>query len=740
MQRPSRYFISYGRGRIRHWQCGSSRRHFTAIAPVLQNSPSQLTIQSLVATPVDYARSILDIPLDVTPHPLRTMDSQTLKHLTKRELRHLHSIEFGSMEEKADACFIVSTTMRELLHSDVKQASHIYHLLTDEEMKHVVFRHVIDTVQSDDAAKVYMQFIAQPKSHETRSNFTKTLLKLLKSDVAPNQKSRTLFGFFERIAQTEMVNSVPIFLDVNIFRNLLDIVGESNHSDLYSYFLHLNIRPKSKSVFKKFRGSLLTTSPRSQFIANTGYIDPKWYDLNHTKFNPIHASRIIEFYSFPELNAIHNHYVNQNDPARASLFLSFMVSKLEKEGKNELTQKPESYTKDRVLVILNCVLNLIIKFKSVSSATQILKFMKNEHFNVKLDSLVLLLKVLRRAKEYDQFITILAGIQLDTLKRNERNTIVDEIMLLMRDKFHSSPKVIIGYVSALFGAPQRQGSGLYILNELGILSFPYESTIAAKITSTGVVQAATVDNALTNSKLTSRALSYVYQVLFNSMDVTQRHDPTVINKYFQLYVNYMADNSVDEPDDKPLGVFLKYSLYVDENAEQKSLVPSGNYYLARTIFEYYKTMHFKGNQISSTTLRKLSNTAITKFNDFAFATEVMRFAKENGKMLSFYEIFPFIKKADENRDTKRFDFWMNELTKMGVKATSRELNEFIKFCREPGPAKDAYKYKWSITKRRRDNRKALDRLGEDFLPTTVGNSTVKLSLDKVTEEIVQHGS
>lgn len=335
-------------------------------------------------------------------------------------------------------------------------------------------------------------------------------MNLLKSDVTSKQKSKMLFEYFERISQTEMVNSKPILLDTKIFRTILEIIGERNHSDLYSYLLHLNIRPKSESVFKKFRGSLLMISPRSQFIANTGYINPKWYDLNQTKFNPTHTARIIEFYSFFELNAIHNHYVHHSDPARASLFLSFMVAKLEREGRRELARDPESFTKHRVLVILKCVLNLIIRFKNVSSATQVLKFMKDENFNVELESLVLLLRMLRQAKEYDQFVTVLTGIQLDTLKRNERNIIVDEILLLMRDKFCSSPKVIIGYVSALFGAPQRQRSGLYILNELGILSYPYESTIASKITSTQVVQPATVDDKLKNSNLTSRGcLMYI---------------------------------------------------------------------------------------------------------------------------------------------------------------------------------------------------------------------------------------
>lgn len=49
-------------------------------------------------------------------------------------------------------------------------------------------------------------------------------------------------------------------------------------------------------------------------------------------------------------------------------------------------------------------------------------------------------------------------------------------------------------------------------------------------------------------------------------------------------------------------------------------------------------------------------------------------------MLTFHQIFPFIKKADENRDLKKFEFWMGELTKMGVKVTSRELNELITFA------------------------------------------------------------
>ncbi|KAG5422190.1 hypothetical protein I9W82_001285 [Candida metapsilosis] len=670
---------------------------------------SRSAARSRLAIP--KSASILDIPPDTTPHPLCSMETAKLESLTKRELRHLSAIDYESMEEKADACFTISTAISKLLPSNPKQASRIYHLLADAEMKSVIFKNVLDSLSHDERAKVYIRFIAEPVAYETHASFVKLLIEILKAVVTPKQKAKSLFDYLDGVAQTEMVNSQLIRLDTQIFRTMLDIVEERDHADLYSYLLQLNIRPKSKKVFEDFRRGLLTISPRSQFIANTGYISPKWYDLNQTKFNPVHTSRIIEFYSFPELHFIHNHYVLNGDPARASLFLNFMVTKLEREGKGELTEKPESFTKERVSVILKCVLNLIIRFKNVTSATQVLKFMKDENFHVEIESLVLLLRMLRQAKEYDQFITVLTGMQLADLKRNERNIVVDEILLLMRDKFRSSPKVIIGY--------------------------PYESTIASKIISTHVVQPATVDDKLKNSNLTSRVLSYVYQVLFNSMDKNQRHDPAVIYKYFQLYVDFMSKNSLSEPDDKPLGVFLQFALYTNEESERHSIIPSGNYYLAKEIFEYYKSLNLNGNKISTSTLEKLSRVAITKFNDFTFATEVTRFAKDKGKMLTFHQIFPFIKKSDEEGDSRRFTFWMNELTKMGVKVTSRELNEFIEFCRDPEPAKSAYKYKWSMTKHRRENKKALDRLSADFLPTN-GKGKAKVlqpSEEVVTEEI-----
>ncbi|KAI5960231.1 hypothetical protein CANMA_004011 [Candida margitis] len=716
----------HSRGRIRNLKQAKFVSYFTTSTLNFHNATLEPSIPPQILKPVGRPLSILDISPDVSPNPLCSLDVEKLRHLTKRELRHLSSIRYSSMEEKADACFTVSSAIKDLVISNPKQASRIYHLLADDEMKKVVFRNVIESLAHNEIPKVYMRFIAEPQSHYTRASFTKALLYLLKSDIQIADKSNALLDFFEGVAETEMVNSLPIFIDKKVFQTILDIIGEDNYSNLYSYLLHLNIRPKSKITFTEFRESLFTVSPRSKFIANTGYINPRWFDLNKTKFNPIHTSRIIEFYSFAELKAICDNYSLQNDPARASLFLSFMVSKLEREGRSESANRSESYTKERVQVVLNCVLNLIIRFKSVSSATQVLKFMKDENFNVELESLLILLKTLRKAKEYEQFITVLTGIQLDTLKRNKKNIIVDEILLLMRDKFSSSPKVILGYVSALFGAPQSERSGIYILNELGVLSYPYESTIASKITSTRVVQAANVDQNLKKSKLTSRALAYVYQVLFNSMEKSQRHDASVINKYFHLYVDFMANNSLSEPDDKPLGVFFDFLLYVNEDVERNTVVPPGNYYLAKAMFDYYKTLDLKRNRVSSTTLQKLSRVAITKYNDFTFATEVVRFAKDKGKLLTFHQVFPFIKKYHDEGDSRRFKFLMKELTDMGVKVTSRELSDFINICRDPEPAKDAYKYKWSMTLNRRENKKALDRLSANFLPNNADNAASHL--------------
>ena len=68
---------------------------------------------------------------------------------------------------------------------------------------------------------------------------------------------------------------------------------------------------------------------------------------------------------------------------------------------------------------------------------------------------------------------------------------------MMQSRFPTSPKVIIGYVGALFnGSDASKNQGLVMLNELQLLDIPFGAGGVAKIPSVDIVQIATIHSQL----------------------------------------------------------------------------------------------------------------------------------------------------------------------------------------------------------------------------------------------------
>ncbi|KAI5961021.1 uncharacterized protein KGF55_004288 [Candida pseudojiufengensis] len=615
----------------------------------------------------------LNLPLNTKPHPLSQMKLETISNLSRKELIHLNQISYGDVAEKAELCFKLSNLFTTL--PDSKQISWIYNSIKDEEMKNVLSKNIYEK-------SCALNFLIDPTNHITHSEFIKSIISILNDE--KSEKSARLLSLFSNIANTEMINSKPILLNTSIFKNLLSIIEEKYHSSLFSYMIHINFRPKSSKMFTKFKNQLLKGSEISKFVALTGYINPKWLDLNKTEFNPIHSQRIIDSFTMRELKQSTDYFISTNEPAKSSLFLNFMILKLEKIS----NLKP---VVEEIQLILKTIIKLVMKFKDTFNGIEILKHMLKENIKIEFDLYLSIFRHLRSNNQYDEFITLLNEIELNKLSKFEKQLMVNEIILLIKAKFPTSPKVMFGYIGALFK------NGLKKLNDLGILSFTYESTIASTISSTDVVQIANIDADLKCNKLNSDNLAQVYDVLFNSIPEI---DAATIMQYYKKFIPCEEFQSSDAI----ITIFLNHLLY-DEFGDKKYLTRMlVNYQYAKQIFNDYMQKNLK--KIASKNLELLVEIALKNFNDFEFATQVL----QQSDTVTSKQIFLFFEKFKKDGDELRSKIWLDQLKSVGLGKTnsSRKISNAL-------DSKDAYIYKWNLTKKKRQDKLAIMKLNKDNL-------------------------
>ncbi|CAI5758249.1 unnamed protein product [Candida verbasci] len=201
------------------------------------------------------------------------------------------------------------------------------------------------------------------------------------------------------------------------------------------------------------------------------------------------------FYSFVEFNKL---IYNSQEPYKAMFLLNCMVEKFEL-----LCQKSTSKSKinQSLSLIIKSVLKLVLKYHGSENGTQILKYMIKENFSIDFEVYAILLSSLRKEGNNEQFISVLNNLDLKSITHEQKMFLSNEILLLIKNKFPTSPKVFIGYIGALFN------DGLEILNELRLLNLPSSD----KITHYDNIQLANIDSNLTVPHLDSFGISNMYE-------------------------------------------------------------------------------------------------------------------------------------------------------------------------------------------------------------------------------------
>ena len=673
-------------------------------------------------TKVTRGEHYLTIPQDTYPHPFTTMGKEEVLSLTYKELLYLNTFQFQSVEEREKVCNSLASFIGDELLANTKLASRLYTSVQNDDMKLEITSQLLDRFAKDSFSTSIIQFMAQSTHSDTRELFCKNVKAIVeeKSTVLSNTdaKSRYLMSYLYKLAQTQVINEKTIYIGNDLFSKILQLVPSSQYGDLYSYIVHINVRPQNSELIDKLRKILLKGTERSRFIARTGFLHPVWHDLNKTSFSELHSARVIEHFDMKEFLRNTFSFVNRKEHTLSIWSLKCMEAKFEKlcaaETSNRLMRQHLSY-------MLVTAFHVVTELKDVKSGLPILQYMTTNNIGVTFSRYHTILRKLRRSLLYDEFSTVLNGMDLKLLTREEKLIVAEEILRLIKRRYPTSPKVLLGYVGAMFGKCESRTT-LDVLNEMGLLSWPYEKTHYSKISSTNVVELANVDEALGGLDLNCTTLGHLYEVIFRSLKEHTGYqlDASILMKYYLLFEKSLTNQPQINFSDRPITVFIDHLIRAQDPLSELYKISKLNYNCVKRVFEFYSnfSLNLKSEHIDCRNFEKLIETAIFQFSDLSFATKVIQYLSLKGK-LSFKQIYPFVSYYFENGNMEETKKWFQILNDGGYSATSRHIKSLIHISQSLGTESVfGQHYKSLHFSKKRANRRLLETFELQSVPVS----------------------
>ncbi|EGW31699.1 uncharacterized protein SPAPADRAFT_56494 [Spathaspora passalidarum NRRL Y-27907] len=667
-----------------------------------------------------WETELLGLPNDHPHNPLIDFSKDEIVNLTQKEYRHLNGLSYGTLEEMSGFCLNIIEIVQEKITEDPRLVSWLIREINDTTLKETITSALAKSFQDDEVKSCIIQFIIDPTSTAFRVKFFQvfmSILELTKGDKA--HKGHILLNFLEKLSRTNVINSMPLLLSGQQYHQILEIVPREKRAALFSRMVCVNLQTIATNKMERFKKILYHGTSIEKLISRTGLLFPKWHDLHKTDFGE-HNERIIEFYTVKDLSTYCNMFIDSEDPANAILYLKFLLEKYERKYSRGAFLKGDTSLHEDTQSLLLVILNFVTKFKGVSHSAQVLKYLTEEGLTVDYDTYLLLMRNMRLQGYYNEAIVVMNNIDLNGISNSFKKKWAKEIMLLMRAKFPSSPKVIIGYAGALYGDEAHRVLALF--NDLKILPIVYSNGSLEPLHSFEEVKLASVDKSLTGNKFTTEVLASIYNVLLSSIPLGTTL-PRLINKLFEEYMRVIQtpETTLDANDDV-IRVFLKHLLKDTSSTELQVSTEYENFAVAKRIFTYYERVPLPYGEINPVNIDLLIQAALLVHKDYEFATRVMKLYRKKQSNLTFPQIYSFVKYHHEKSEYDLAKHWYDELVRQGAQYVGPLYRSLFDIARKMDWPVTGHAYKWGITKKHRRDRQAmatihsgsLSFLGKDF--------------------------
>lgn len=696
-------------------------------------------------------QDVFSIPTDTYPNPLFQMGSHELLKLKKKELSHLLSIPYKSFSETDTFCSNIIALVSENLLTDTAKIATLYKCITDTRMKDIIDHRLRHHLKSDKVKYSVVECLLAPNSEVARDAVFANILHILYAlEKSSEEKSAILLSYFDKLTGLKMVYDVPVLLSTNHWNKLMETVPSSSHRELYGYLVSLNVQTLYLTHMESIKRALLKGSNLDKFVARTGWLEPRWHDINRVEFAPNQLARMVNFFSVKDLKYFALYFIAKKDIMNANIYLDLLTTKFEKKSfaiqsdKKETIRPTDTPIKEDTQTVLNVILNHTMSFKGCEYCVNILKYIMQKGIRVDFESILVLLRNFKDQEYFEEAFLLINNITPKTLSPTEKALLVEEIISLILKKYPYSPKILVGYMVACYD----QGSA-QLLHKLGLLRHIYPDMRTTE--SLDYIQRANLDPGLTGCELTASSLESLYRVLLQSLPpnaLTSSAIRELYEQYVETVEHYRQNNiphshvfSGPKLNDHVITLMVKYLLKAKpESPDMKMKQSTTNYDMAKYISHDFskRFTDIKRRNKSSYLYDLLVYCGLKVHNDFNFATRMTNLSRKAELPWTFNQISPFILYHYHRKEYDKAKNWYYKLVTNGVKSNVAGAREIFDIC---------YELKWDITgfayrkkgiHRNYKAREALQQLEADPLLIDAATDESNVTEDRITNDLINY--
>ncbi|CAK7896313.1 hypothetical protein CAAN1_04S07690 [[Candida] anglica] len=623
---------------------------------------------------------IANTPLDTYPNPLYSMDKEQIRALKPAEYMHLLQIPYKNVSETDKFCWHITELVNENIISDSRRASILLMCIADNELTDRIVSALSAFYKNDIIKQSILTYMTTPSNPSWHKLLNSTLEYILKSQ----ESSEPILKYLDTLASIQRMNEIPIIWKPSFFNKISKLIPRSDYATFFSCLFNLNIQPYLPYQLNPIKSVLAGGSNLEKYVLRTGLLHAKWHDTQLVDFDELHKQKMVQFYSMDELRNYALYAIKQEDVIESNLYLSLLVEKFELKCKFQndpetnpsiSTKKPldTSITQD-LQSVLYVILNHIMVFKGSEHCIKVLKYMLKNHLEVNFKTLIAVMNNLRRQGYYNEALILMKNINLNDKTKDEKQILVEEILSLIIQKYPREPKILLGYMLAF-------SQNIPLFHKLQLLKVIYGSDNDIEHWENSI-QIANVDPKLKESRLSSQALSGLYQTVLQTMKKENIYQQ--LRPLYHSYMEHVPQLKNYQHDDKIITLFLKYLLKRQPNSKKMDVYENlNNYTLAKEIFESFhenKVMSSGSHTVYLYDLLIYSSLMVHK--DYVFAANVIKKSRSLGLPLSFNQIYPFIMFHYSRNEFEQAEMWYRELVKHGVKAKATPVKEVFRIARE----------------------------------------------------------
>lgn len=617
---------------------------------------------------------ILDIPRDTYPNPLFRMDLAQVQRLAPAELHHLLQIPYQLLSETDVFCGSVVDIVDEQILTNTKRTHTLLLQIKDPQLLGLISDGLRKRFDSDKVKMSVLEYMIDETSPVFRQTFFQNIEDIANFS-ASSERASILLGYLDKLVSVGKVNDVPLLLSTDQWKCITSYVPPTSYQELYTFLVHLNIQTKYPSNLDRIKRHLLRGSNIAKLVARTGWLNPRWHDTLRAKFSEEHQHRMVNFFTVKDLLQFALHDIAHNDVVNANLYLNMLVTKFEKKSADLLggvSRPGDTSISDDIQTVLHVILNHVMTFKGASNGLLVLRHMVKNGLPLDPKTLLIMVKNLRLQGRLDDSLLLINSIPPGALLSDDKAGLALEIIRVITAKYPSLPKVLIGYVVAIF--PES----VELINRLGLISLAYTGELSAY--DAGRVSKATIDEALMGLALPPEVLSELYKSVLSDAQT----GPELIKSLFERYHEAASDV-------EPSHVLGRRLLNDDVVVILiKKLISLGDFEFVdsphafdttKSIAKVWLAVPVKRRNRSVYLYDMLIWASLLHYNDYEFSLFVMQQAHTAGLPFTFNQIFPFIKYHYDRNEFDLAEKWYNELVKSGAKTTAAPAKQLFSMAR-----------------------------------------------------------